>query len=126
MVLAAGISAVEAGEITLSEARNGIAEFYQNAVGISNATKGFLQLGVPVQQGYRTRIEGFGRSFFDSLGGGLVSVGGLNARFEAVSREQEKQAAKPLDLTKSTDVTLALTVMQSKKLANKIIERAPK
>jgi hypothetical protein len=127
IVIAAGVSAFQAGELSLSEARDGIAAFYQNAVGINNATGGFLQLGVPPQQGYRTSVQSFKRGFFDSLGSSLeIASGGLNARAEAANRQQSIKAARPLDLTKSTDVTLALTVMQSKKMAESILQRTPK
>lgn len=123
MVIAMGLEAVNKGELSLNEARDGITSFYENAVGIKNATGGFLQLGVPPQQGYKTRISAFQRGFWDSVGSGLVIQGGLNARAEAGQRQQEKLAAKPLDLTKSTDVTLALTLMKTKKLSDDILKR---
>jgi hypothetical protein len=135
MVLAAGISAVDAGELSLSEVRNGIAEFYQNAVGINNATSGFLQLGVPAQQGYRTQVQALaaprtarpdGAELKDYLTFGATAV--FDTALLGPPSEQEKQLRKQrtLDLTKSTDVTLALTVMQSRKLAESIVKRAPK
>jgi len=127
MLLAAGIAAVDQGQLTLNEVRDGITSFYQNAVGINNATGGFLQLGVPVQQGYNTKIQGFQRSFWDSLGAGLtLTEPGLGSAMIQQRGMQEKAAAKSLDMTKPTDVTLALTVMQSKKLADTILKRAPK
>lgn len=127
MLLASGLAAVQAGQLSISEVRDGISAFYQNAVAINNSTKGFVQLGVPVQSGYKTSVQAFKRGFFDAVGSSLeISSGGLNARAESANRQTAIQAAKPLDLTKSTDVTLALTVMKSKKLAETILERTPK
>lgn len=127
MLMASGIAAVDRGELSLNDVRDGVTSFYQNAVGINNATGGYLQLGVPAQQGYRTKIEGFSRSFFDAAFSSLsVMEPGLGAKQMQQTNRNEKAAAKPLDMTKSTDVTLALTVMQSKKLADSILKRAPK
>lgn len=127
MLLAAGLSAVQAGQLSLPEVRDGIAAFYQNAVAINNSTKGFVQLGVPAQNGYKTSVQAFKRGFFDSLGGSLeITGGGLNAPALAAARQQGIAAAKPLDLTKSTDVTLALTVMKSKNLSESIMQKVPK
>lgn len=127
LLIASGIAAVDRGELTINDVRDGITQFYQNAVGINNATGGFLQLGVPPQQGYRTAVGTFKRGFFDSIGSSLeISGGGLNARFAADTRQQDIAASKPLDLTKSTDVTLAITVMKSRNLAAEILKRTAK
>lgn len=126
MIIAAGVAAVDQGKLSINDVRAGITSYYQNAVGINNATGGYLQLGVPAQRGYSTKLEVFNKSIWDSLGAGLELQGGLNARAIAGDREREKSAAKPLDLTKPTDVTLAITVMQSKKIAADILKRAPK
>lgn len=127
MLLAAGVSAVQAGQLSMSEVRDGISAFYQNAVAINNGTKGFVQLGVPVQKGYTTQVGALNRGLLDTLGANLeIATGGLNAQVLGARRETEKAAAKPLDLTKSTDVTLALTVMQSKNLSESILKRTPK
>lgn len=125
LIVATAASALEKGEISFNEARDGIAQFFDQAVAIKNSTGGFLQLGVPLQEGYKTKLEGFNRGFFDSLGGGLTMMGGLNAKQEAANRQSEIQAAKPLDLTKSTDVTLALTVMRTKGLTKRILSKTP-
>jgi hypothetical protein len=126
-LMASGIAAVDRGELSLNDVRDGVTSFYQNAVGINNATGGYLQLGVPAQQGYKTKIEGFSRSLFDAAFSSLsVMEPGLGAKQMQQTNRNEKAAAKPLDMTKSTDVTLALTVMQSKKLADSILKRAPK
>lgn len=127
MLLASGLAAVDRGELDLNDVRDGVTAFYQNAVGINNATGGFLQLGVPAQQGYKTKIEGFQRSIWDTIGSGLsLQEPGLGGRTMQQTNANEKAAAKPLDLTKSTDVTLAITVMKSKKLADSILKRTPK
>lgn len=127
LLIATAASSLEKGEITFNEARDGITQFFDQAVAIKNSTGGFLQLGVPLQEGYKTKLEGFNRGFFASLGGALViGGGGLNARAEAADRQNEIAAAKPLDLTKPTDVTLALTVMRSKGLTKQILESTPK
>lgn len=128
LLIASGIAAVDKGELSLNDVRDGVTSFYQNAVGINNATGGYLQLGVPAQQGYNTKLESLRRGFFDSLGSGLVAVGGNSQSqfFEAGQRQKEIAAAKTLDLTKPTDVTLAITVLQSRKLADSILKRTPK
>lgn len=125
LLLAMATSAVSKGELNFNEARDGIAKFYDSAVGIKNATGGFLQLGVPPQQGYKTKISAFNRSFWDRLGGGLELQGGLNAGRVAAQNEQDNLASKPLDLTKSTDVTLALTIMKSRALSKQILDKVP-
>lgn len=127
MLMATGIAAVDRGELSLNDVRDGVTSFYQNAVGINNATGGYLQLGVPAQQGYKTKLDGFQRGFFDTAFSGLsLTEPGLGARTIQQSAANEKAASKPLDMTKPTDVTLALTVMQSKKLADSILKRTPK
>lgn len=126
MLIATASASLEKGEITFNEARDGITQFFDQAVAIKNSTGGFLQLGVPLQEGYKTKLEGFERGFFSSLGSALeIAGGGLNAKQEAVNRQAEIKAAKPLDLTKPTDVTLALTVMRTKGLAKQILEKTP-
>lgn len=127
MLIASGIAAVDKGELSINDVRDGVTAFYQNAVGINNATGGYIQLGVPPQVGYKTKLEGFQRSFWDTAFSGLGTLEpGLGARGMQKSNFEAKAAAKPLDMTKTTDVTLALTVMQSKKLADSILKRAPK
>lgn len=127
MVLAMGIAAVDKGELTLNEVRDGVASFYQNATALNNATGGFLKLGVPTQDGYKTRITGLQDTLWDKIGGGFAGLepGGVGIRTRQESGRQAKLVAKPLDLTKSTDVTLAITVMQSKKLSADILKRLP-
>lgn len=116
MLIAMGVAAVDRGEISLNDVRDGVTSFYQNAVGINNATGGFLQMGVPAQQGYNTKIQ--------NLATRTESLGDfLNPQ---VSPRDSQLALKPLDLTKSTDVTLALTLIKSKNLAQSILQRTPK
>lgn len=127
MLIASGIAAMDKGELSLNDVRDGVTSFYQNAVGINNATGGFLQLGVPAQQGYTTKLQGFQRGFWDTAFSTLGTLEpGLGAKQMQKSNAQEVAAAKPLDLTKSTDVTLAITVMTSRKLAESILSRTPK
>lgn len=124
LLVATVASSLEKGELSFNEARDGIAQFFSDAVAIKNATGGFLQLGVPMQEGYKTKLEGFNRSLFGSIGQSLeIAGGGLNARQVAADRQSEIAAAKPLDLTKPTDVTLALTVMRSKGLTKQILDK---
>lgn len=127
MVIAMGIAAVDKGELTLNDVRDGVTGFYENATQLNNATGGFLQLGVPTQQGYKTKIAGLQDSIWDKIGGGFAAMepGGIGLRTRQESGRQAKLVSKPLDLTKSTDVTLAITVMQSKKLSAEILKRMP-
>ena len=128
LLIASALSSVQSGELSINEARDGIVSFYQNSVGINNATGGFLQLGVPAQQGYRTVIPGLGRSFWDRVGGSLgrLETGGLGLQERQRMADQESAVTKPLDLTKPTDVTLALTFMKSKDLSESILKRVGK
>lgn len=129
MLIASGIAAVDKGELSLNDVRDGVAAFYQNAVGINNATGGYIQLGVPPQVGYNTKLDSLRKTLFPDLatadfsnvGSRLFDTKGNAERTTAVNR-----AAKPLDMTKSTDVTLAITVMTSRKLADSILKRTPK
>lgn len=124
LLIATAASSLEKGEISFNEARDGITGFFNQAVAIKNSTGGFLQLGVPLQEGYKTKLDGFNRGFFDSLGSALeITSGGLNAKAAAANRQGEIAASKPLDLTKPTDVTLALTVMRSKGLTKQILDK---
>lgn len=127
LLMATAAAALEKGDISFNEARDGIASFYENAVGIKNATGGFLQLGVPTQAGYKTKLSVFNRGargmaidLASSLSGGLI---GKAIDF---SQADDIAAAKTLDLTKPTDVTMALTVMQSRKLSQDILNAAPR
>lgn len=127
LLMATAAAALEKGDISFNEARDGIASFYENAVGIKNATGGFLQLGVPTQNGYKTKLSVFNRGaqgmaidLASSLSGGLI---GKAIDF---SQADDIAAAKTLDLTKPTDVTMALTVMQSRKLSQDILNAAPR
>lgn len=138
MLIASGIAAVDKGELSLNDVRDGVTAFYQNAVGINNATGGYLQLGVPPQTGYNTRLESLQPNFFSNLfstqkgsfnfgPGELTEVpaklGGTRLTRQATN---PIGASKPIDMTKSTDVTLAITIMQSRKLADSILKRTPK
>lgn len=129
MLLAASLSAVQAGQLSLSEARDGLTAFYQNAVAINNSTKGFVQLGVPVQTGYSTKVSALKKQIFPDLAtADFTGVGSalFDTAGNAAKRADISKASKALDLTKSTDVTLALTVMKSQNLAESILKRTPK
>lgn len=130
MLIASGIAAVDRGELNLNDVRDGVTAFYQNAVGINNATGGFLQLGVPAQQGYNTKLESLKRGLFDipAIGAfdNITKANFFDPTATKALRDQTNRSTKPLDLTKSTDVTLAITVMQSRKLAESILQRTPK
>lgn len=130
LLIAQGLAAVQTGELSLNDVRDGITSFYQNAVGINNATGGYLQLGVPAQQGYNTKLESLKKSIFPDIPVGAFSDITKANFFDADAKkrltESANRAAKPLDLTKSTDVTTAITVMQSRKLADSILKRTPK
>lgn len=129
MLMASGIAAVDRGELSLNDVRDGVTAFYQNSVGINNATGGYLQLGVPAQQGYFTKLDSLKRSIFPDIPAGAFENVGKNLFNPAASKATTaaaQRASKPLDMTKSTDVTLALTLMQSKKLADSILKRTPK
>ena len=130
MIVAMAASSMEKGELNFNEARDGVAEFFAQGVAIKNATGGFLQLGVPLQDGYRTKLNGLEHGLFTSVGG---SDGTLTGFLNPSQSPQELraldkasvQASKPLDLTKPTDVTLALTVMRSKGVTQKILKSMP-
>lgn len=130
MIVAMAASSMEKGELSFNEARDGVAEFFAQGVAIKNATGGFLQLGVPLQEGYRTRLTGFEHGLFTSTGAGDGTLGSfLNpSQSPQELRSLDKAAvaaSKPLDLTKSTDVTLALTIMRSKGVTQKILKSIP-
>lgn len=127
LLIASGIAAVDRGELSINDVRDGVTQFYQNAVSINTATGGYLQLGIPPQAGYNTKLESLRRGFFDAAFTSLsLSEPGLGARTMQQRNANEAAAAKTLDMTKPTDVTLAITVLQSKKLADSILKRTPK
>lgn len=130
MLMATGIAAVDRGELSLNDVRDGVTSFYQNAVGINNATGGYLQLGVPAQQGYNTKLESLKKSIFPSIPvGAFDSITKANF-FDSTAKQKltddTNKASKALDMTKSTDVTLAISILQSRKLADSILKRTPK
>ena len=134
MLIATAVASVEKGDINLNEARDGIVAFFNQSVSIKNSTGGFLQLGVPLQQGYNTKIssllegrqvrpEGAGLADY-LLGPGVIVAETL---FAGPPTKEERQIKKQgvVDLTKPTDVTLAITVMRSKKLSEQILSKTP-
>lgn len=116
LLMAMASSAISKKELSFNEARDGIAEYYAQSVGIKNATGGFIQLGVPPQIGYKTTVEVLKNTGARDLGSFLNP---------AQSPKEMKAIAKPLDLTNPTDVTLALTVMKSKELSQQILNKVP-
>ncbi|MND91512.1 hypothetical protein D3C87_600950 [compost metagenome] len=134
MLLATAISSVEKGEISLNDARDGVVAFFNQAVSIKNSTGGFIQLGVPPQIGYNTKLDSLKREIFPSLSGvnfgqatGLSGepLSFLDTQGARELQEATAKASRVVDLTKPTDVTLALTVMRSKQVADKILSKTP-
>lgn len=134
MLIATAVSSVEKGDIDLNEARDGIVAFFNQSVAIKNSTGGFLQLGVPPQVGYNTKINSLlqgrqvrpeGAGLYDYLVGPAAII--TDTLFAGPPSKEEKQIKKQgvVDLTKPTDVTLAITVMRSKKLTDQILSKTP-
>jgi hypothetical protein len=130
MMFQSSLAAVNNGTITLDEARNGITAFYTEAVGLNNATGGFLALNVPGMTTYNVKAD-------DIVGGptAKLSTGVISGAAQSLSTAINPFAAggyfsstklvpqMSFDLTKSTDVTTALTMMQSKKMRDQILSK---
>lgn len=128
-LLALASDAITRGELSINEARDGYIKLFENGVGLRNASGGFLAMSVPTTVGYTARIEAFQPSFIErtasSLDTLLSRAAGVDPlRRSSITRESTGgRELKPLDHTNPEDVTLALTVMTSKKKAADILQK---
>ena len=127
--LFASISAVQAGEISMNDARDGISKFFQQSNGILSSASGFLQLGLPVPTTYNVSMS----KLVSATGGQSSSWGPLALHSEALrlisqgapSEEERALRRDPVvDLSNPTDVTTVLSVAASKKRAETILKQA--
>lgn len=132
ILVASAVSAVQAGEISINDARKGIVDFYESSNAIKNSTGGFLQLGVPVQDTYNTRLEITTPGFLDrwaKMREGNVYMdlpSPLEIRLDP-SRAGERTpvgVVGVIDLTDPAQVTTVLTIAQSQKRAAELLEQA--
>jgi hypothetical protein len=126
------LSSVDKGEISLSEARDGIVNFYTQANGIGQAVGGFEQLNVPKMPTYkvpvdflqpnRTSGEVPDYNFLEKISGVALYKEAARTIANPITPEQRSvQNLKPIDLTKPQDVTTALTILQSAKKRQAIL-----
>lgn len=140
-LLALAADAINRGELSFNEARDGYAALFKNGVALRNASGGFLALSVPTTVGYAAKVKAFqpgfiernsalinlpvavGSSVIDVANRGLSNltgtpVGGSVSPFPRTGREMQA-----LDHTKPEDVTLALTLMTTKKKAADVLNQ---
>ena len=140
-LLALAADAINRGEISFNEARDGYTKLFQNGVGLRNASGGFLALSVPTTVGYQSKIKAFqpgfvernsallnlpvaaGASIIDSANQALAGFTGLPAGGSVSPFPRTGREMQALDHTKPEDVTLALTVMTTKKKASAILDQ---
>lgn len=128
-LIASAVSAVQAGEISMNDARDGISKFFQQSNGILSSASGFLQLGLPVPTTYNVSMS----KLVSATGGQSSSWGPLALHSEALrlisqgapSEEERALRRDPVvDLSNPTDVTTVLSVAASKKRAETILKQA--
>lgn len=128
MLMQTALSSVNNGDITLNEARDGITAYYQASVGLNNAVGGFAALNVPGMNSYNVKAD-------DIVGGptSKIATGPISMAAQTVSATFNPFAAGGLfsstvlvpqikfDLTKPQDVTTALTILNSSKMRDRIL-----
>lgn len=141
-LLALASDAISRGEIDFNSARDGYLKLFRSGVSLRNASGGFLALSVPTTTGYKAKVSAFQPGFVErnlaflnlpvSVGAPLVDAGVRAANellgmptpnFTVLPTGRSGSEMKALDHTDPQDVTLALTVMTSKKKASKILEQ---
>jgi hypothetical protein len=128
-LLALAADAINRGELSFNEARDGYAALFQNGVGLRNASGGFLALSVPTATGYQSKIKAFQPGFVERnatlLGVPSAVIPGVGTLVRAGISAQPRtgREMQALDHTKPEDVTLALTIMTTKKKASAILDQ---
>ena len=128
-LLALAADAINRGELSFNEARDGYTALFKNGVGLRNASGGFLALSVPTTVGYNAKIKAFQPGFIERnatlLAAPLQTTlpGQVAGQIGQATRERTGREMQALDHTKPEDVTLALTVMTTKKKASAILEQ---
>lgn len=128
LLMATALSSMEKDGLTLSEVRDGVTTYYREAVGLVNASGGFATMNVPAMTTYRipndflqwkaTSMEEV--SWWEAPW--AIQKAAIKTAFNPPSKaEREMKRIQEIDLTNSADVTTALTIMQSRKVADKII-----
>lgn len=103
--------ALDQNKIQFNEARDALYNYFEGAVAINNATKGFTRVGLSPQQGYR------------------VKVGGLNRVYPLVapiSGVYASKAIKTFDLTNRTEVNSALAFRMTEAKVEQINSLLPR
>lgn len=133
-LLALASEAISKGELSINAARDGYTSLFSNGVALRNASGGFLAMSVPTTVGYNAKIDAFQPSFIEQTGAALDTLLSRAAGADPLNRsrvrqeelrqnEQARRSLKALDHTNPEDVTLALTVMTTKKKAESILQR---
>lgn len=130
LLFSTALTSVNKGDISLAEARDGITAFYTAANGINNATGGFAALNVPTMQSYNVRANDITGTDVAKLSTGVVSgaAQSLNTAINPFAAGGYFSSTKLVpqimfDLTKPTDVTTALTMMNSAKMREAILKQ---
>lgn len=132
ILVAQAAAAIAAGDITISEAREGIVDFYQTSNALKNSTGGFLQLGLPVAKSYNTRLEftrpGFLNRLLDQREGNVYMNVPSPLSVRTGSRAEDDirvvGVTGTIDLTDPTQVTTVLSINASQRRAAKLLEEA--
>lgn len=130
LLMATALSSMEKDGLTLSEVRDGVTTYYREAVGLVNATGGFATMNVPAMTTYRipndflqwrnTTATGENISWWEAPWA-LQKIAAKTLANKPTKEERDMKRIHEIDLTNSADVTTALTIMQSRKVADKII-----
>lgn len=128
ILMQTALASVNKGDITLSEARDGITNFYTEAVGLNNAVGGFAALNVPVMTTYNVRADDIVGTKTAKLATGPISMAAQSIStalnpFAAGGYFSSTKLVPQInfDLTKPQDVTTALTILQSTKMREQIL-----
>lgn len=122
------LSSVDKGEITLDEARDGISKFYTSSVALNNSVGGFAALNVPPMTTYNVTATDVLGQPTAKLATGPVSMAAQSIKTAlnpfaqgGVFSDTKLVPQINFDLTKSTDVATALTIAQSSKKRQAIL-----
>lgn len=128
LLMKTALSSVQKGEITFNEARDGIASFYTEAVGLNNAAGGFAALNVPAMSTYNVRADDIVGQKTAKLATGPISMAAqsmstaLNPFAEGGYFSSTKLVPQiNFDLTQPKDVTTALTILESSRMKDAIL-----
>lgn len=127
LVIASGLAELEKGNLSMNDLRDGIAEYYTQGKALLAATGGFATLNVPVTPDYRVPAASL---LPNPNNARVASKSAFGMAWQTLGSFSPTQVINPtqripqssFDLTDPTDVTTAVIMIRSKKLADDILK----